>query len=269
MGRSEAEMKNYLRIYKTIWKVSFIADMTHRANFFSRILSGLLYLLTNLGLYLFVFTKLDTLGGWSFGDMLIFIGTTYLVDLIWMTVLFFNLLNLPSSINKGEFDLLLLKPVNTQFLASMGTVNIDSLFNSVIGISLVAYGVAINGYSISLLDVLFYIVMVLNGVLLFYSTFLMINCIAFWQTRFQFAWDLIEWFYEFAMRPDIIYKGAIRYVLTYIIPALMLVNIPARTLMNKLGLEEVLIGLVLTTALFALSQFIWSKAVKKYSSASS
>ncbi|MFF2908914.1 ABC transporter permease [Paenibacillus sp. NPDC057934] len=262
-------MIKYLRIYKTVWKVSLIADMSHRVNFFTRIFSGILYLLTGLGMYVFVYTKLDTLGGWSFGDMLIFLGTTFLVDLLWMTFFFFNLLGLPTLINKGEFDMLLLKPVNSQFLAVMGNVNLDSFFNSIIGVALVVYGVNLNNYSISFIDVLLYIGLLVNGVLLFYSTFLMINCIAFWQTRFQFAWDLIEWFYEFAMRPDFIYKGGVRVVLTFIIPALMLVNIPAKMLMDRFNFKEVGFGFLLTTLFFILSQWVWKKAISNYSSASS
>ncbi|MCX7570226.1 ABC-2 family transporter protein [Tumebacillus sp. DT12] len=262
-------MMRYLRVYRAIIRSNFIGEMTHRTNFIMGFFSGILYLLTGLGLFLVVFLRLSMFGDWNAGDMFIFVGTTYLIDVVWMTFFFFNMLGMPEKINSGKFDLLLTKPLNTQFLVTCERINLESGFNSLIGIGLIVYGIYIAGYDVTVVSLLTYLFLLANGVMLFYSTFLMINCIAFWQTKFKFAWDLIEWFYEFAMKPDVIYRGSVRFILTYFLPAMMLVSFPARALMGKLDLSEVLWGLLATTILFVACQWVWKRAIANYTSASS
>ena len=259
----------YLRVYQAIWRACLIEAMAHRVNFFSRLFFGVTYIVLAQGVLLVVFTKIDTLAGWRLGDMLIFTGTTYLADLLFMTFFMFNVMDLPNKLNTGRLDLLLTKPLSPQFLVVFDKVNFDMLFSSVLGVALVGYGVWLNGTMPNLGSVVLYVLLVVNGVLVFHCTYLLMTCVAFWQTQSRLAGEITHWLYSFAMKPDVIYQGSLRFILAYVLPALVLVNLPSRVLMGKLNVKEVVAGLLLSLTYFALCQWVWRVALRRYSSASS
>lgn len=262
-------MLRYFKIYRALWRVSLAADMAHRSNFIWRMIFGLIYLFLGQGVFIFVFSQLSTFGGWSLGDILIFTGTTYLIDLIWMTMFFFNVLMLPDRINTGQVDLILTKPVNAQFLLSTYNLNLDNFLPSLIGVATVVYGVILNKNEVTATSILLYCALVINGVLLLHFTYLMAHCVAFWQPRFRFAVDIVDWLHQFGMRPDVIYTGGVRFVMAYLLPALMFVNIPSRVLMGDVNTAEILGGLGISIAVICLSQWVWHLSLSHYTSASS
>ena len=119
--------------------------------------------------------------------------------------------------------------------------------------------------------VLLYIVAVGFGVAVHYSIMLSLAAFSFWIVRAQ---GLVYGYFNFlhiARYPDVIFPRVFRFIFGWIIPVVIVANIPARLLIKPLGQPGwLMLHLVLAGSIaFCLSRVFWRFALRHYSSASS
>ncbi len=76
-------------------------------------------------------------------------------------------------------------------------------------------------------------------------------------------------FYEAGRYPVTIYRGAVRVLLTFVVPIAFVTTFPASALLGRIDQATTLIGLALAVGLTVGSNRFWNFAVRHYSSASS
>ena len=185
----------------------------------------------------------------------------------------------------GNLDFALLKPIDTQFLVSFHKVDWSSLVNLVTGAVLLAIGLwhlvtrAENPLVLEPAVLLLYPLYVLCGVAILYSLTIALAATSIWLGRNQSLYDF--WFYitNFARYPMEIYRRgwgqALWGLFTFVIPVLVVVNVPARLLARPLNprawWEWPLAGftVVATAASVLLSRWVFNRALGSYRSASS
>jgi len=70
--------------------------------------------------------------------------------------------------------------------------------------------------------------------------------------------------------PDAAFRGAFKAFFTYALPMLLVANVPAKLIAQKLRSPAEMVLLVLLAGiLFAISEMIWRNSVRHYTSASS
>jgi ABC-2 type transport system permease protein len=120
-------------------------------------------------------------------------------------------------------------------------------------------------------SVAIYLVALGFGVAIHYSIMLSLAAVSFWIIRAQ---GLVYGYFNFlniARYPDVIFPRLFRFVFGWIIPVVIVANIPARLLIKPLGQPGwLMFHLVLAAAIaFWLSRIFWRFALRHYSSASS
>ena len=114
------------------------------------------------------------------------------------------------------------------------------------------------------------------GVAILYSLIIAMAAVSVWLGRNESLYDF--WFYitNFSSYPMEIYQGPfgtpLRGFFTFIIPVLIVVNVPARLLAKALQPGEwrlAVIAVILTVTSLALSRWTFQKALLSYRSASS
>jgi ABC-2 type transport system permease protein len=116
------------------------------------------------------------------------------------------------------------------------------------------------------------------GVVILYSLMIALAATSLWLGRNQNLYDF--WFYitNFSRYPREIYSGRwgypLQWVFTFLIPVLIVVNVPARIVALPLRAARentwlALFALVATAASFVASRLIFQKALQSYRSASS
>ena len=108
------------------------------------------------------------------------------------------------------------------------------------------------------------------GVLIHYSLMFLLGTISFWTVRAQgIVWGYYNLF-NIARLPDTAFRGTYRTVFTFILPVLLVSNVPARTLLDRMDspVSLLVLGLMAVVCL-ALSEVVWRAALKRYTSASS
>ena len=71
--------------------------------------------------------------------MRVFLGLLFVIDAIYMIIIHENLENMSEKVRKGDLDLLLAKPVNSQFMITLQKANTAIIGNLVLGTSWLIY----------------------------------------------------------------------------------------------------------------------------------
>jgi ABC-2 type transport system permease protein len=280
---------SYYRVFLTFARNSLVRDMTFRWNFIIETLSSISWVFMNLGFYVLVFrhtTRLGTVTDWgntefSWGkyEFFLFLATTLLINSLVQAFFMHNAQEFSELIRTGSLDFALLKPIDTQFLVSLQRVQWSSLGNMAVGLALMVYAL----YKLHCLpgpmQIVLYLVFVVCGVAILYSLMISLAATSIWLGRNQTLYNF--WFYitNFSRYPMEIYNGTygtpLRMFFTFIIPVLIVVNVPARFLVAPLvprTMADLLLpvfGILATLGSLIASRWVFTRALLSYRSASS
>lgn len=278
----------YWKVFLTFARNSLVRDMTFRTNFVLQCISSIGWTLMNVGFYLIIFQYTTSIGadsGWDRDKFFLFIATTWFINSLVQAFFMPNAEEFSELIRTGGLDFALLKPIDTQFLVSFRRVDWSALSNFAAGfvIALVAlYSLAnrpVDPMVPSLVSILLYVIFVACGVIIMYSLMICLSATSIWLGRNQTLYNF--WFYitNFSRYPMEIYNrgwGRPLYgFFTFVIPVLLVVNIPARILARPISpqtwQDQLLIGWGLIATLLSLwiSRWVFKRALLSYRSASS
>ena len=280
---------SYYRVFQTFARNSLIREMTFRANFLVQCLSATSWTLMNIGFYIIVFEHTESIGrdtGWQQYEFFLFLGTTWLINSLVQTFFMPNVQDFSELIRTGNLDFALVKPIDTQFLISFQRVEWSSLSNFVLGlvlliVSLVHLSTRTGPVPWKLEPVMFilYPFYLLCGTAILYSVMIALAATSIWLGRNQSLYNF--WFYitNFSRYPMEIYQNQWGWILwgifTFIIPVLVVVNVPARLLAQPLNPREpwewwlTIFALLATVLSVLVSRRIFRRALLSYRSASS
>jgi ABC-2 type transport system permease protein len=272
----------YFRVFLTFARNSLVRDMTFRANFLIDSITSVAWMLLNLAFYLLVFRYTGSIGkdtGWEEYQFFVFFATSLVINALVQTFFMTNADELTDLIRTGGLDFLLLKPIDTQFLVSLRRVEWSSLSNLAVGLVLLGYSLLRLAYLPGPIQVVLYVVYVACGVAIYYSLMIALASATVWMGRNLTLYDF--WFYitTFSRYPMEIYTGPVgqplRQFFTFIIPVLVVVNVPARMLVRPLAAQNwqswLLAGFTILAAAasVASSRWLFQLALASYRSASS
>ncbi len=277
-----SEHPSYLRVLLTFARNSLVRDMTFRGNFLIEAFSSMSWIFMNLGFYVLIFEYTPMLGagsGWGKYEFFVFLATTLLVNSLVQAFFMTNADEFGELIRTGSLDFALLKPIDTQFLVSLNRIEWASMGNFVVGLVLLGYSLTRIGYSPGPVQFVLYPVYVVCGVAILYSLMFTLASTSVWLGRNQTLYDF--WFYitNFSRYPMEIYRGAfgtpLRWFFTFIIPVLVVVNVPARMLVRPLDPHDLedwflpLFAILATAGSLVASRWVFNRALVSYRSASS
>jgi ABC-2 type transport system permease protein len=262
--------------------------MMFRANFLIECLSSVTWTMMNLGFYLLIFEYTTSIGsgtGWGKWEFFAFLATTMLVNSLVQAFFMPNCEDLSELIRTGGLDFALLKPIDTQFLISLEKVDWSSLANFMAGLVLlvVSLGQLTSRDESPLVlrpeMIGLYVFYVLCGVAILYSLMIALSATSIWLGQNRSLYDF--WFYitNFSRYPMEIYDGRIgtplRLACTYLIPVLVVVNVPARIIARPISPSGegvwplAVFTLVATFGSLLASRIVFQAALRNYRSASS
>jgi ABC-2 type transport system permease protein len=274
-----ASLWMYPRVFATFARNSLVRDMTFRWNFVIESLSSLSWMLMNLGFYVLIFRFTDEIGagtGWGKYQFFIFLATTTFINSVVQAFFMPNAEEFSELVRTGGLDFAMLKPIDTQFLISLQKVDWSSLSNFGFSGCLLVYSLIRLDYLPSVLQMVLYPGYLLCGVALMYSLMIALAATSVWLGQNQTLYDF--WFYitNFSRYPMEIYRGPygdpLRQVFTFVVPVLVVVNVPARLLAKPFDEQNwPLAGFAIVAAAGSLivSRWIFQRAMLQYRSASS
>lgn len=218
-----------------------------------------------------IFSQVNQIGDWTKWQMVLLVGTHQIIGQIFQAFFYTNLVNIPELVRTGKLDFVLLQPVDGQFTASFRQFGLDSIVNTLVGIGIVVYSLVRLQIMPGFGQILLYIATVLLGVTIHYAIMFLLGSASFWIVRSQgLIWGYYQVF-SLARYPDVVFRGVVKFMFSWIIPVVVVTNVPTRVLMTASSTPWLLIGhLVLASALMIfVSRMVWKMGLNRYSSASS
>ena len=264
-------MQRYLEIYGIMLRNSLIRELSFKANFLLWMIVEVLWFCGQIFFFSIIFGQVDRIGDWSKWEVVLLVGTHQIIAQLFQAFFFVNIANVPELVRTGKLDSLLVLPVDSQFVVSSKQFSLDSVINALIGAAVVVLSLSKLGIVPSAGAVALYLVALSFGIAIHYSIMLMLAATSFWIVRAQ---GLVYGYFNFlniARYPDVIFPRMFRFIFGWIIPVVIVANIPARLLMRPLGQPGwLMLHLAIAGTIAAVgSRIFWRFALRHYSSASS
>jgi len=264
-------VRRYIDIYSIMLRNSLIREMSFKANFLLWMIVEILWFCGQILFFSIIFGQVNRIGDWSKWEVVLLVGTHQIIAQLFQAFFFVNVANVPELVRTGKLDSLLVLPLDSQFAVSTKQFGLDSVINALIGAAVVLLALTRLQITPSAGSVLLYLIALGFGVAVHYSIMLSLAAVSFWIIRAQ---GLVYGYFNFlniARYPDVIFPKLFRFVFGWIIPVVIVANIPARLLIKSLGQPGWLMFHLIVAGTIAamISRAFWRFALRHYSSASS
>lgn len=264
------EIKKYLKLYWKLVKFAASIEMEYRLSFLIEIFVEVGYFFVTLFGMRVLFWNVKEVAGWNFYQLLILYGVNMIFSEILLGVVFVhNLRNLPSSIAKGELDIILTKPLNSQFAVSFWRPYFAMIPGVLAGVVTVIIGFKNLSLILDPFSLMPAILIFLSGLIIAYSFGMMVVTLSFWTINVNQLSNLAQQFLFMAKHPYSVFTGVWKIVFLTVVPIAFMVSFPTQTILGDFKLWWLPFALVLAIVFLKASNMFWDFALKKYSSASS
>lgn len=264
-------MKKILRLFRVWLKMSEKIVLTQLIN--RKV--GLLFLFGKIVRFFFYFifivsvvSSTKILAGYNKQQIIVFFLIFNLVD-ITTQLLFRGVYHFRPMVVNGNFDLELLKPLPSYFRPIFGGVDIFDFITLVPLFIYFLFFVTKNGLLGSSYGWLFFLILFANSLFLAFALHLFVCSVCILTMEI----DHLIWIYRdvtnMARFPTDIYSTGVKTVLTFIIPVVILMTVPAKVLLGLISWQIVLGSILLSLVFVFLSLKFWRYSLSRYTSASS
>ncbi|MCE2450347.1 MAG: ABC-2 family transporter protein [Candidatus Latescibacteria bacterium] len=211
--------------------------------------------------------RFQPLSGWTFSQLAFLYGLSLMSRGV-MSILSFQSRLIDRFVTRGEFDLMLLRPLEVTFHFSCHRINVVGLVHLGIGTGYFLYGARLSGFVWTPLHVAEVLLVIAGGTLIYWSYLTLISSIAFWTMRSQ---PLVDASMELMARgtfyPLTVYPWPLQALLTFVLPlGFIFLGQSANT---SLPLDVALWTPVVGIAMLALALAVFAAGLRRYESAGS
>lgn len=231
------------------------------------------YFVGILFLYILV-NKFQPLAGWTFPQLAFVYGLGDLSHGL-MVVFAIQTWNIEGYVTRGEFDRMLLRPMNVFFQFITNYINFIGLTDIFTGGIIFAIGCKLVNFQWTLVNAIEIIVVVFSAAIIRSSIYTIFCSIAFWTNRSRSLVGVIHDSLErTTLYPLSIYPQIIQIIFTFLIPVGFISFYPACEFLGQNSRTSLPLGLAIWTPIVAVIMFflagvVFNWGLKNYSSAGS
>jgi ABC-2 type transport system permease protein len=207
--------------------------------------------------------------GWTYEQALVVVGWFTLLKAILDGAVTPSLNTVVEHIRKGTLDFVLIKPADAQFLVSTARFEPWRAIDLAAGIGIVGWAFTLMGTAPRGSDVAVSAFLLGSAVAVLYSIWILVVAAAFWVVRLDNLSYLLNSVIDFARWPVHVFKGSLRLVFTFVIPLALMTTYPAEALLGRLAPRTAALSILGSIAFSLLGRVVWTRAIGRYTSASS
>lgn len=257
----------YLKLYPYFVSRSVQARMSYKGDFILGVMASVL--MQGLGFIFLrtVFQGVPEVNGWSLNQMIFVYGMSA-ICLGLNEFLFAGTWAISSYIQEGSLDRLLLRPVNTIFSILSADVTLHGLGSVLFGLVVCISALVKLKVSLTMEMVLFWIVAIVSGALIFFAANMLMATLAFWMTDSQSAMMVLQNISEFGKYPAAIYGKWLRILISFIVPFAFTSYYPSAYLLGMSSRAIYWLGPVVAAMIsVTVAALFWRWALERYQSA--
>jgi ABC-2 type transport system permease protein len=260
------------RYFRLLWQQvrrSALQALQYRADFLLDGLTGSFWTVTAIVPLFAVYGGGEQRGipGWNFGESLLVVGCFITLQAVLDSVINPSLTAVIDHIRTGTLDFVLLKPADGQFLVSTSQFQFWRLAGLIH--AAFVFGIAYKniGEAPALTALLGAGLLLIASSALLYSMWVMIVSAAFLVVKVDNLTSLFSSIFDAARWPSTVFKGALRFAFTFVIPLTVMTTFPAEALLQRLPLSTGVFSFVGAAVFFLIARLVWMRSVRHYTSA--
>ncbi|RJP47403.1 MAG: hypothetical protein C4584_00575 [Armatimonadetes bacterium] len=215
-----------------------------------------------------VVSSAKTIAGYSLEQVIFFFLVFNLVDItvqfLYRGVYFFR-----PVVVSGNYDLDLLKPLPSFFRPLFGWADILDLVTLFPLWGYFLWFAFSRNLMVGEVNILLFLALFLNSIVLGFALHLLVAAVCVLTTEIDHLIMVYRDLTGMARFPTDIYQIGLQYVLTFTIPVVILITVPAKAFLGILSLQLLGVSFLVTGGFLAVSLMFWRYALRKYTSASS
>jgi ABC-2 type transport system permease protein len=262
-------MRRYVLLLLVQLRTSMLLAMQYRWDFFLEGLIEAIWTLTALVPLMVVYRDRAAIAGWTFPEALLVVGWFTLLQGVLEGAINPSVTQVVEHVRKGTLDFLLLKPADAQFLVSTARFQPWRATNVLVAIGIFVWAFSRLGRAPTALGLALAALLFVTSVATLYAFWILTVSAAFVVVRVDNLTYLFSSIFDAARWPISVFRGALRLVFTFVIPLAVLTTFPAEALLGRLPLEGVALSVAVAAVMLILSRFVWTRAIGRYTSASS
>jgi ABC-2 type transport system permease protein len=259
----------YMGLLGVQLRTSAVTAMQYRVDFVIEGAMSLYWLGWNLVPLLILYGQRDTVAGWDFPSALVVIAWFTMLRGLLEGAINPSLIGVVEKIRTGEFDYLLLKPADAQFLVSTAKFEPWKVVDMAGGLGLAVIAFAMLGRAPAPGDVALCALLLLAAALVLYSLWILVVSASFWVVRLDNLTYLFDAVFDAARWPIQVFRGVWRFLFTFVVPLALMTTFPAMAALGRLDASTALSALAGALVFAALARTLWKAAIRSYTSASS
>ena len=265
-----ARLRRYGVVFAALWRNSVVREMSFKTNFLLWIVVELLWFALQLVFIAVLYQHTTSIASWSKWEVVLLIGVSQFIQQVFAAFFLSNCAYLSELVRTGKMDFILLLPLNTRFLVSLRQVDLGGFVNAISALTVMGYAALQMHLIPSLAQILAFLLLCAAGILVHYSLMFLMATVSFWTVRAQgIIWGYYNLF-NLARWPDATFAGVFRAIFTFVLPLLLVANVPSKVLLGRLSSPfEMLLLVGLGGVCFGVSEVVWRFSLRHYTSASS
>jgi ABC-2 type transport system permease protein len=260
-------LARYWRLLRVQMRASALLAMQYRQDFLIDGAIELFYAASAVVPLMVVFDARATVAGWTFGESLLVIGWFHLLSGVIEGAINPSLTQVVEHVRKGTLDFILLKPADAQFLVSTARFQLWRVTHVLTALVIFAWGFHHIGRWPSLGGAALSLVVLVAATVILYSLWILTVSAAFYVVRIDNLSYLFNSIFDAARWPSSVFRGALRFAFTFVIPLAVMTTFPAQAMLDRLPPIAVLGALSGAVVAFMVSRLVWLRSIGRYTSA--
>jgi ABC-2 type transport system permease protein len=264
------DVRRYLRLLRVQLRMSATTAMQYRTDFFLKGLMALFWIAVTLVPSIVVFSLRPVVQSWTYEQSLVVLAWFSLLKAVLEGGVTPSLTSVVEGVRNGALDFVLLKPADTQFLVSTAKFEPWRVIDVLGSGAIFAYAFHKMGRWPTTSNLVAGALLLVMAVLLLYSIWILVVSASFWVVRMDNLSYLFGSIFDAGRWPIDVFKSVVlRWIFTFVFPLALMTTFPARALLGSLQWRTTGLALVGGAAFAVLARFVWTRAVRFYTSASS
>jgi ABC-2 type transport system permease protein len=266
-------LRRYARLLASLARYTLTRELAFRGNFLVKVSVEVIWLGILVAFFRTVFARTTTIAGWSEPQYFFFVGCFFAMNGLIEMLFLDNCNEFAELVRTGDLDGLLLKPIDEQFLITCRRVDWGTAPNILMGAIVMGISLVQMKWQFNPVSIVAFLTTFACGAAIAYSFMLVLTSVSVWMVRNQSLMEMWWLFSSVARYPKEIFAGRwaepLGTFFTYIVPILVVVNVPANAMVRALDVPMVGFTVGATALLLWLSRRFFHHALRSYRSASS
>lgn len=262
-------VRRHGRLWRRFLVQGIVRETHYRASFLATVIVGVVQLVLSLIPVLLLYSFTDEVNGWTSGEVIALSGMYQASFALLVMLVQSNMGYFSKYIREGGMDLILVRPISSQFYVTLRWVVPAEVFNVIIGIAVIIVGLGRGGVTPSVAGVIQGALLMTCGTVLLTCVWSALVYLAFWFTSVEPLPWVVRDVMDAGRYPLAFYPTGVRLVFGFVFPVGFATTYPVEALVGRSSWWMVLAGVALSAVALFLLRAWWRYAVRFYSSASS